>query len=127
MSGKDARMAEAGKGRKRKADKRKQKVDGRQRANLIWAIAQPVRRCVLRTIIDRGEPCSPIQIARQLDLPVSMVAYHVSVLRNFDAVELAEEQPAGGAVEHFYETTIKDDPPIETLLEETREVDEEDE
>jgi len=118
-------MAEAGKGRKRKMGKKK--IDSRQRANLIWAIAQPVRRRVLRAILDSDGPRSPIQISRQLDLPANMVAYHASVLRNFDALELTGEQPARGAIEHFYDSTIKDDPPIETLLEETREVDEESE
>jgi len=31
---------------------------------------------------------------------------------------------ARGAVEHLYESTIEDDPPIETLLAETKEFDE---
>jgi predicted transcriptional regulator len=96
---------------------------GHERANMIWAIAQPLRRRILRSIRDREGPSSPVQVAKQLDLPVSMVAYHFSVLCRFGAIELTGEQPARGAVEHFYESTIADDPPIETLLEETREVD----
>ncbi|HEX6688463.1 MAG TPA: helix-turn-helix domain-containing protein [Solirubrobacterales bacterium] len=118
-------MADVGKERKRKSGKRKGGVDGRHRANLIWAIAHPLRRCILRAIGDRGAPCSPIQLARQSGLPVSLVAYHVNVLCNFGAVELTDEQQQGGTIEHFYDSTIEDDPPIETLLEETRELDEE--
>lgn len=97
---------------------------GRERANLIWAIAQPLRRRILRSIRDREAPSSPVQVAGQLGLPVSMVAYHFSVLCRFGAIELTGEQPARGAIEHFYESTIEDDPPIEALLEETREADE---
>lgn len=118
-------MADAGKERKRKSDKKKHGVDGRHRANLIWAIAHPLRRGILRAIGERGESCSPIQLSRQSGLPVSLVAYHINVLCNFGAVELTDEEQQGGTIEHFYDTTIKDDPPIETLLEETRELDEE--
>jgi DNA-binding transcriptional ArsR family regulator len=107
-------MAKAGKGREH----------SESRANLIWAIAHPVRRRVLRALTDLGEPGSPVQMARRFELPVSAVAYHVTILRRFGALELVEEQMARGAVEHFYSSTIEDDPPIEALLEETRLADE---
>lgn len=133
-------MADAGKGRRRAASggKRRSKrrgakpsaaqrrlEKGRRRANLIWAIAHRLRREILRAITDSGEPCSPTQLAGKLELPLSTAAYHVTILRRFEAVELADEQMARGAVEHFYVSTIKDDPPIEALLEETRDADRE--
>jgi DNA-binding transcriptional ArsR family regulator len=105
---------------------RRRGPDGRRRADLIVAISHPVRRRVLRVLHDGDEPRSPIQITRELPLPLGMVAYHTLVLRRCGAVKLAGEQMVRGAVEHFYETTIKGDPPIETLLEETRETDDED-
>ncbi|HKB50394.1 MAG TPA: helix-turn-helix domain-containing protein [Solirubrobacterales bacterium] len=114
------------KARKARASRRRKKPDGRRRANLICAIAHPLRRRILRLIADGGESCSPAQIARELGLPIGTVAYHAKVLWRFGAVEPAGEQQVRGAVEHFYDTTIEDDPPIETLLEETREVDDED-
>lgn len=136
-------MTDAGKGRqrggagggKRKTTKRvtkpskarRRRVErGRRRANLIWAIAHRLRRQILRAIADSGEACSPTWLADALDLPLSTAAYHVTILRRFEAVELADEQMARGAIEHFYLSTIKNDPPIEALLAETREADRED-
>ena len=114
------------KARKARADgRRRKRPNGRRRVHLIIAIAHPLRRRILRVLNDWGEPCSPVQIARELDLPVSTVAYHAKVLWRFGAVEPAGEKQVRGAVEHFYDSTIEDDPPIETLLEETREVDDE--
>jgi DNA-binding transcriptional ArsR family regulator len=116
--------------RKRKASKksdakRRRAERAQQRANLIWAIAHPLRRRVLRTLVDSGEARSPMEMARSFDLPVSALAYHVKILLNLGAVELTDEQTARGAIEHFYDSTIEDDPPIETLLEETRDEDDE--
>jgi DNA-binding transcriptional ArsR family regulator len=114
------------KAREARAARRRRKPDGRRRVHLIVAIAHPLRRRILRLIADWGEPCSPAQLARELGLPVGTVGYHVKVLRRFGAVEPTGERQVRGAVEHFYDSTIEDDPPIETLLDETRDVDEED-
>ncbi len=100
--------------------------DGRRRASLIAAIVHPLRRRILRVIADAGKPLSPVQVSRMLRIPLATVGYHTRVLRRCGAVEPAGEQQVRGAIEHFYDTTIKDDPPIEALLEETRAVDEED-
>jgi DNA-binding transcriptional ArsR family regulator len=99
--------------------------DGQHRANLINAIAHPLRRRILRLLGDRGEQSSPARIGKEFDLHVGMIGYHIRVLEELGAVELTDEGMVRGAVEHFYTTTITDDPPIETLLEETREVDDE--
>ncbi len=114
-----------GKARRTRA-KRRGNPKGRRRANLIWAIAHPLRRRILRAIADSGEPLSPTQVAKELALPVGTVAYHAKVLWRFGAIEPAGEQQVRGAIEHFYDSTVTGDRPIETLLEETREVDEED-
>lgn len=112
----------AGKSKMRKGRK---KSDGQSRADLIDAIAHPLRRRILRLLADRREQSSPAKIAKEFHLQVGMIGYHVRVLQKFGAVELTDEGMVRGAVEHFYSTTINDDPPIETLLEETREVDDE--
>lgn len=112
----------AGNSRMRKGPR---KPDGRSRADLIDAIAHPLRRRILRFLADRREQSSPARIAKEFDLHVGMVGYHVRVLQKLGAVELTDEGMVRGAVEHFYSTTVSDDPPIETLLEETREVDDE--
>lgn len=111
------------KARGARPSKRRKKVDGRRRVHLIMAIAHPLRRRILRAIHDWGEPCSPAQVARDIGEPLGTVAYHAKVLWRFGAVEAAGERQVRGAVQHFYDSTIEADPPIEALLEETRKVD----
>jgi predicted transcriptional regulator len=115
-------MANAGKGQR---GRKPSKLERSQtRAKLTWAIAHRVRRQILRTLAESEGPRSPMQISREFGVGVSPIAYHVSILRRFDAIELAEEKMARGAVEHFYASKIKNDAPIEALLEETRLADE---
>ena len=92
---------------------------------MLLAIAHPLRRRILRKVGERGEATSPIQLAEELEGPLGRIAYHVRVLWRLGALSAAGEQQVRGAVEHFYMSTIEDDPPIETLLEETRKEDEE--
>lgn len=74
-------------------------------------------------IVKHGEPLSPAQMAKEFGLPVGTITYHARVLWHFEAVEPIREPQVLGAAEHLYEVTIENDPPIETLLEETREAD----
>jgi Helix-turn-helix domain len=109
---------------KAKAGGRK-KPDGRQRANLIRAIDQPLRRRVIRVLLDADESRSPAEISKKLDIPLGSISYQVRILRQLGAAKEAGSRQVRGAIEHFYLTTIEGDPPIEALLEETREFDEE--
>jgi DNA-binding transcriptional ArsR family regulator len=93
----------------------------------VKAIAHPLRRQILRLLRERGKPLSPIAIALVLEGPLGGVAYHVHVLRVLGLVEPVNEERVRNAVEQFYEATLEGDPPIETLLDELREEDEEDE
>jgi predicted transcriptional regulator len=97
--------------------------DSRRRAELISALDHPVRRQILRLILDRGR-ISPVEIAKELDMPLGGLSYHVRILCDRHAVEPAGTRRVRGAIQHFYETAIEGDPPIEALLEETREADE---
>jgi DNA-binding transcriptional ArsR family regulator len=129
---KDRRDQEKGEPRKRKKARKggeprpRREPNGRRRSSLIAAIDNPLRRRILRTIGGAGKPLSPVQISRMFRVPLATVGYHTRVLLACGAVEPAGERPVRGAVEHFYDTTIENDPPIEALLEETRAVDEED-
>jgi DNA-binding transcriptional ArsR family regulator len=96
-----------------------------RRAKLISAIGAPLRRRILRLLRDLDEPRSPSEISRELGLPLGTGAYHVRVLERIGTVEKTDEQQVRGAVESLFVSTIEDDPPIEALLEETREADEE--
>lgn len=109
--------------RRARAVRRREMSEGRRRVHMILAIAHPLRRRMLRMIVERGEPLNPTQMAKEFELPVGTITYHARVLWHFEAVEPTRERQARGAVEHFYEVTIDNDPPIETLLEETREAD----
>lgn len=114
------------KARKARRIRRRKNLNGRGRALLIKAIVHPLRRRILRVMTGEGEPLSPVQISKKLGVSLSMVVYHATVLRICGAVEPAGERQVRGAIEHFFEVAIEDDPPIEALLEETREADEED-
>lgn len=98
--------------------------ESQRRAQLISAIDHPLRRRILRLLLDEDVPLSPVQMAETLTALLGSVAYHVRVLRRLGAVEPVGERRVRGAIQRFSRTTIENDPPIEKLLEETREADE---
>ena len=108
--------------RKERAARRRERAESRRRAHMVMAIAHPLRRRMLRMIVKHGEPLSPAQMAKEFGLPVGTVTYHAKVLWLVDAVEPIPERQVHGAAD-LYEVTIENDPPLETLLEETREAD----
>lgn len=125
---KPKRRKRPGKGAgKPKGSRRRKKGVSRPRGDMLLAIAHPLRRRILRKLAERDESTSPIQLADELNGPLGKIAYHVRVLWRLGALSAAGEQQVRGAVEHFYLSTIEDDPPVETLLEETRKEDEEEE
>jgi len=109
--------------RRAREARRREMSDGRRRVLMVMAIAHPLRRRMLRMIVKHGEPLSPVQMAKELGLPVGTITYHARVLWHFEAVEPIREPQVCGAAEHLYEVTIENDRPIETLLDETREAD----
>lgn len=73
---------------------------------LIGALGNSLRRDILKRMRD-DEPVSPRELADELHLPVSNIAYHIRVLANCDAVALVRVKPVRGAVQHFYRRTLK--------------------
>lgn len=123
--GKPEKRARKDKGSGRsKGQRRAASPDGAQREAMIRAIGHPLRRRVLRVLLDEGKPLSPAQIREILGMSLNAVSYQVRVLRRLGALKPAGSQQVRGALEHFYLPAIKGDVPIETLLEETREWDE---
>lgn len=98
---------------------------GEQRANRIKAIDHPLRRRILRILNEEDEPLSPNEVKRRLNMQLGAVSYQTRVLRKLGAVQLAASRQVRGALEHFHVSTIVDDGPILTLLDETRVFDEE--
>ena len=76
-------------------------ANGEQR--MLKALAHPLRAKALPLFADGA--VSPIQVARQLDVDVSHLAYHIRVLRKLGFIELVETRQRRGALEHFYRAT----------------------
>jgi DNA-binding transcriptional ArsR family regulator len=64
------------------------------------ALSHPVRVQALEILNERV--ASPSDIARELDLPVANVSYHVSTLLKLKCIEEVETRPVRGALEHLY-------------------------
>ena len=67
---------------------------------LAKALSSPLRARALALIAEGV--ASPKLIAKELDLDVRSVAYHVRVLRKLGCIELVETQQRRGAIEHIY-------------------------
>jgi len=63
-------------------------------------LAHPVRCRALTILADRE--ASPVEIGRELGLDASHIAYHVRVLHENGLIELTDETPRRGSIEHHY-------------------------
>jgi DNA-binding transcriptional ArsR family regulator len=71
--------------------------------NRLIAMSHPVRREVLRTLVERSS--SPVEIGRELDLPTPNISHHVKRLVELGCAELVEERKVQGAIQHIYRAT----------------------
>jgi DNA-binding transcriptional ArsR family regulator len=83
------------------ASKTKATIDQR----IAKVLTHPVRVQILAILDQRV--ASPNEIANEIDVGVSHVAYHVKVLKDLECIELVETQPRRGAVEHFYRAIMR--------------------
>lgn len=74
-------------------------------ATLGAAVAHPLRCRCLTILADRV--ASPAEIARELQLEVSNVGYHVGALADAGLIEEVGRRPVRGAVEHFYRAVVR--------------------
>lgn len=74
--------------------------DKRLKTMLAVAVAHPVRTMCIAILGERV--ASPAEIARELRIDVNSIGYHVSLLHEWDLVELVDELPVRGAMEHFF-------------------------
>jgi DNA-binding transcriptional ArsR family regulator len=72
----------------------------RLETTLASAVAHPIRSKCLVILAERV--ASPAEIARELQLDVSKVGYHVNALAEANLIEEIGSRPVRGAVEHFY-------------------------
>src|ERR1700742_2640656 len=67
---------------------------------LAAIVAHPTRaRCF---VILTERTASPVEIAQEIGKDVGHVGYHVRKLLQLNLIELVDERPVRGAVEHFY-------------------------
>lgn len=67
---------------------------------LAAIVAHPTRARCFSILAERT--ASPVEIAQEIGKDVGHVGYHVRKLQQLDLIELVDERPVRGAVEHFY-------------------------
>src|SRR6185503_15350826 len=67
---------------------------------LAAIVAHPTRARAFSILAERT--ASPVEIAQVVGKDVGHVGYHVRKLLQLDLIELVDERPVRGAVEHFY-------------------------
>lgn len=69
---------------------------------LYEALRNPLRRRILRRYVESEEQLSPKALAQLEEAPLSQAGYHVRVLKQLGAIEVAEIRPTDRSLEHFY-------------------------
>jgi DNA-binding transcriptional ArsR family regulator len=67
---------------------------------LAAIVAHPTRARCFSILAERT--ASPVEIAQEIGKDVGHVGYHVRKLQQLNLIELVDERPVRGAVEHFY-------------------------
>jgi DNA-binding transcriptional ArsR family regulator len=67
---------------------------------LAAIVAHPTRARAFLILAERT--ASPAEIAKEIGKDVGHVGYHVRKLQQLELIELVDEKPVRGAVEHFY-------------------------
>jgi DNA-binding transcriptional ArsR family regulator len=70
-------------------------------------VAHPIRARALTILADRE--ASPVEIGRELGIGASHIAYHIRILLEEGLIELTEETPRRGSVEHTYRAVFPDE------------------
>jgi DNA-binding transcriptional ArsR family regulator len=86
----------------------KRKSNGRRRAvdqGFVKSLSHELRVEILTILTERM--ASPNELANMLDEGLSQVSYHVTVLKNYERIELVKTEPRRGAMEHYYRATAK--------------------
>jgi DNA-binding transcriptional ArsR family regulator len=70
-------------------------------------VSHPIRCRALTILADRE--ASPVEIGRELGMDPSHIAYHVKVLLEEGLIELTEEIPRRGSIEHRFRAVFPDE------------------
>ena len=71
------------------------------------ALAHPIRARIVAVLGD-GE-LSPVELARELELSLGVVSYHVRMLADAGVVELSRTTSRRGAIQHHYRRARSED------------------
>jgi DNA-binding transcriptional ArsR family regulator len=74
--------------------------------DLFVALAHPLRRRILRQMINDETEISPRELALSLGEHLSKLSYHVKILAWCDAIELVRTEQVRGAMQHFYRVIV---------------------
>jgi DNA-binding transcriptional ArsR family regulator len=74
-------------------------------ATLAAIVAHPTRVRCFSILAERT--ASPVEIAGEIGKDVGHVGYHVRKLQEMQLIELVDERPVRGAVEHFYRAVVR--------------------
>jgi DNA-binding transcriptional ArsR family regulator len=72
---------------------------------LAAIVAHPTRARCFSILAERT--ASPVEIAGEIGKDVGHVGYHVRKLQEMHLIELVDERPVRGAVEHFYRALVR--------------------
>jgi DNA-binding transcriptional ArsR family regulator len=72
---------------------------------LAAIVAHPTRARCFSILAERT--ASPVEIAQEIGKDVGHVGYHVRKLQEMQLIELVDERPVRGAVEHFYRALVR--------------------
>jgi DNA-binding transcriptional ArsR family regulator len=75
--------------------------------DLFNALGHPMRRRILREMLETGDELSPRELAGKLSEQLSALSYHVRVLAECKAVELVRTEQIRGSTQHFYRAKVK--------------------
>lgn len=74
---------------------------------LSRAYVHPLRISILEVLaLDEGRTLSPSELSQELQVSIKSVGYHVLELVKAGLLELVDERPVRGAVEHFYAIAV---------------------
>jgi len=86
-------------------------------ASLAAIVAHPTRARCFSILAERT--ASPVEIAQEIGKDVGHVGYHVRKLQEMNLIELVDERPVRGAVEHFYRAVVRPFVSEKELVEQT--------
>ena len=88
-------------GKRRSTKDRQPDESGRlSESELLRALSHPTRIKILAVVSERV--ASPVEMCSEIGETIGNTGYHARVLRDYGLIEVVDEQPVRGAVEHFY-------------------------